>query len=125
MSSNRKLTLIIILGFVIGISLPVPSCEGADATYYHPKFIGRPMANGDLFDTMAWTCAYGNIHVRPFQYPLGKILMVKYGDTKILVTVTDRHGGKTDVDLSFWAFTSLLPAWNGEGRLDVEVEALK
>jgi len=101
--------------------------QAEEATHYAGRFTGRPMANTKPYDPTAFTCAYESIHEQPFKYPLGTIILVTYKNTSIAVELTDRHDGKTDIDLSFEAFLALLgdADWVDQGRLKgVKIEII-
>jgi len=93
----------------------------AKATHYAGSLVGRPMANTKPYNPFKYTCA-------SWDYPLGTLLMVtnKENGREVIVEVTDRHDYKTDIDLSFWAYTELRDwAWNDSGRIDVKIEEVK
>jgi len=74
-----------------------------EATYYSPSLIGQEMANQQPYDALAMTCATSTM------FPLGSFLKVTNMENarSIIVEVTDRHDGLTDLDLSFQAYTTL------------------
>jgi len=117
----------------------ISQCESAEATYYSGELTGNLMANGKPYDPFAYTCASWN-------YPLGTILKVSYkgrsdditagndmlGATytiretrSVIVTVTDRHDYKTDIDLAFIPFVDLVKYWDGQGRIKVTIKEIK
>lgn len=106
----------------VWVLLLLPSISAEECTYYHPDLIGELMANGMPYDAHAFTAAHGSIYEQPFQYELGVILQVEHDDNIVLVEVTDRHGGLTDIDLSFQAFSDLIDDLDGEGRIIVIVK---
>ena len=117
------LILLLMTATALAIEPPVV----VEATHYAGNLAGKPMANTSPYDPTQYTCAYESIHQQPFKYPLGTILKVTYQDVSILVELTDRHGGKTGIDLSFMAFIALLgdEDWIDQGRLKgVVVEVL-
>ena len=80
--------------FVIGIQL---YAERGVASFYHDRFHGRRMANGDLYHKDSFTCAHR-------RYPLGTWLRVtnpKNGKA-VVVQVTDRgpYSKRFTIDLS-------------------------
>ena len=98
--------------------LVMQSCKGEVATRYHPKLEGNLMANSYAFSQLNYTCA-------SWDYPLGAILCVtnKENGRYVIVQNTDRHDYKTDLDLSFIAWTELRDwDWNDSGNMDVMVE---
>lgn len=102
---------------------------GADATVYHRDLIGELMANQKPYDPKLMTCAHGNIHQRPYQYPLGTKLKVSYQYQiglwrSVIVEITDRHGGLTDIDLSFVAFYHLCERHN-DRLIGIRIEEVK
>lgn len=88
------------------------------ASYYNNKFIGRTMANGELFSQHKLICASNN-------YKLGtklKITNIK-NDSSVIVIVSDRTAkGNNRIDLSKKAF-SLLDNIK-EGIINIKIEEL-
>ncbi len=77
---------------------------------------GRRMANGDIFNKHAMTCAASK------KYKMGEVLEVTALKTmkKVNVTVTDRGNFEKDgiaLDLSRGAFKQLFPLEQGLGRV--------
>jgi len=101
---------------------PMSPLMSDDATRYHPDLIGKPMALGERpYDAEKYTCA-------SWDYPLGTFLCVtnKGDGRRVIVRVTDRHDFKTDIDLSFIAYTELRD-WDthDSGHIDVEIEEVE
>ena len=71
--------------------------QTGNASYYHDRFHGRKMANGQLYHRDSMTCAH-------LKYPLGTKLLVRNpaNGHEVVVTVTDRgpYTKKFVVDLS-------------------------
>ena len=109
----KPYTILIIL--IIAI---LHQLNAIEATYYSGELTGRPMANTDPYDPTGYTCA-------SWDYDLGTVLCVRHQDKAVLVTVTDRHDYKTDIDLSWVAFCDLIGDWSGEGRIHVKITELK
>jgi len=103
------------------LSIFANEAECAKATHYAGDLTGLPMAWKELpYDPLAYSCA-------SWDYPLGTILCVqsvKWGKG-VIVTVTDRHDFKTDIDLSFIAFTELAPYWYDQGVEEVIITEIK
>lgn len=127
--------LLILIGISL-IGVYVPSCEPRPAhavetrqglaSWYSAESCEREsgqhrMANGELLDDEAKTCA-------SWDYPFGTILRVWHGSRSVLVECTDRGPAKRLVkkgiviDLSKRAFRELAPL--GKGLIDVEIEKL-
>jgi len=105
-----------ICGFCVGYNL-----DAAKATYYHPDLIGESMANRQPFDTLAYTCA-------SYDYPLGTLLCVTNieNNRSVFVIIADRHDYRTDIDLSFIAYTELRDFdWNDNGKINVTIKEIK
>ncbi len=101
--------------------LCMQSCKAERATWYHPALQGNLMANGHPFDQLRYTCASR-------EYPLGTMLKVTNvtNERSVIVKVTDRHDFKTDIDLSFIAYTDIQDFdWNIEGHIEVRIEEVK
>lgn len=78
-------------------------CITGEATYYHDKYVGRPMANGQPFSQTALTMAC-------WDYPLGTVVRVTYGRRSVVCVVTDRGPARRTghrFDLSREAFRRL------------------
>lgn len=86
----------------------------ASTTYYHHNLKGRIMANGLPFNPDALTCAHPSL-------PFGTQLMVTCGLRSVVVTVTDRTDGRTDLDLSRRAFAELAPLRRGRILTEVRI----
>jgi len=89
------------------------------ASYYGPKYDGRPTASGQLYSHKGYTCA-------SWDYPLGTVLKVTRGKTTISVVSNDRGPAKRlletrQIDLSQAAFAKLAPLTKGLIRVQVEV----
>jgi len=113
-----KLKLLLI---VAAITLIVAVVKGEKCTWYHPRLEGNLMANGHPFDQLRYTCA-------SYAYPIGTMLCVTNvtNNRAVIVEVTDRHDHKTDIDLSFIAYTEVKDFdWNDEGHITVRVEEVK
>lgn len=56
-----------------------------NASYYHNKFHGKRMANGEIYNKDSMTCAH-------LEYPFGTVLKVRnpLNDKTVFVRVTDR-----------------------------------
>jgi rare lipoprotein A len=90
-----------------------------NASFYHNKFNGRRMANGDIFSQKKLTAANNNV-------PLGTWLRVTNLRNKktVIVKVTDRmyYRNKRIVDLSKSAALAL--SFSSSGILPVKIEIL-
>lgn len=88
------------------------------ASHYGGRHHDRKMANGNIFDKNALTCAHNS-------YPFGTKLKVSYQGKSVVVTVTDRGGfnklGRV-IDLSEGAFKKLAPL--SKGVIKVKIEKL-
>ena len=87
------------------------------ASYYGPKFNGRPTASGEIFDMYALTCAHKHM-------PFGTKLRVTNPDNSksVIVTVNDRGPfirGR-DLDLSYGAARKIGLIAKGVGRVKIE-----
>lgn len=87
------------------------------ASYYGPKFNGRPTASGEIFDMHAMTCAHKKM-------PFGTKLRVTNpdNDKSVIVTVNDRGPfirGR-DLDLSFGAAREIGLIAKGVGKVKIE-----
>ena len=73
-----------------------PTLTG-NASYYHDKFHGRRMANGELYNKDSLTCAH-------LEYPFGTVLKVRnpLNNRTVFVRVTDRgpYSRRFAIDLS-------------------------
>ena len=97
-----KLKIGLLLTTLIIILVATKNMQSKEATFYADKYIGRKMANGELFNQEKLTCASND-------YPLGTLLHVEYKGKFTIVTVTDRIGYGTDIDLTKLAFEELAP----------------
>jgi rare lipoprotein A len=89
------------------------------ASYYGPKYDGRPTASGEIYDHRKLTCA-------SWDYPLGTVLKVTRGKTSINVVCNDRGPAKSllstrQLDLSQRSFAMLAPLTKGLILVQVEV----
>lgn len=87
------------------------------ASYYGPKFHGRPTSSGERFDMYAMTCAHKEM---PFGTKLRVTNLDK--DRSVVVTVNDRGPfipGR-DLDLSYGAAREIGLVRKGVGRVKVE-----
>jgi len=87
------------------------------ASYYGPKFNGRPTASGEIFDMYAMTCAHKKM-------PFGTRLRVTNPDNakSVIVTVNDRGPfirGR-DLDLSYGAAKKIGFVAKGVGKVRIE-----
>ena len=98
-----KSKTLVTIGFIILIGLNLcaqrkynPKDKGI-ASYYHDRFHGRRMANGQKYDRDSFTCAH-------LKYPLGTMLKVRnlVNGKECIVKVTDRgpYSRKFIIDLS-------------------------
>ena len=96
MKSTRIALWAIALTLVLGMGFQLHAERGV-ASFYHDKFHGRRMANGDAYHRDSFTCAHR-------RYPLGTWLRVvnpKNGKA-VVVQVTDRgpYSHNFTIDLS-------------------------
>ena len=109
MITRIRTLLLSLLAFGAGVH----SVNGADnptrfgkASYYHAKYIGRLMANGERYDATKYTLA-------TWDYPLNTLVVIEHRGNRIIARVTDRGPAKNLVaagrrfDLSFAAFRAL------------------
>ena len=110
----------IIIGTLVMCSLATQLCtvraERGVASYYHDKFHGRRMSNGERYNKDSFTCA----HLR---YPFGTWLRVsnpKNGKA-VVVKVTDRgpHSKRFTIDLSRAAAEHLEIIRAGWARVEI------
>ncbi|MCF0199624.1 MAG: septal ring lytic transglycosylase RlpA family protein [Bacteroidaceae bacterium] len=91
-------------------------CMKGKASYYHDKFHGRKMANGQVYHRDSFTCAH-------LKYPLGTVLKVRNvrNQKECVVRVTDRgpYSKKYIIDLSRAAARHL--GILGAGWTEVEI----
>jgi rare lipoprotein A len=97
--------------------MPPPGVQYLTASWYGPKFHGRPTASGERFDMYAMTCAHKT-------YKFGTKLRVTNPDNgrSVVVTVNDRGPfvrGR-DLDLSYGAAREIGLVEKGVGRVRVE-----
>ncbi len=111
-------TIICILGFLLGIlwlSVEMKAERGI-ASYYHDKFHGRRMANGEKYNRDSFTCA----HLR---YPFGTFLKVKNirNGKECIVKVTDRgpYSKRFAIDLSKAAARHLDIIYSGHAPVEI------
>jgi rare lipoprotein A len=103
-------------------SLPPPVVQPPESDYviaswYGPKFHGRPTASGERFNMYAMTCAHK-------QFPFGTRLRVTNPDNNrsVIVTVNDRGPfikGR-DLDLSYAAAKEIGLIRKGVGRVRIQ-----
>lgn len=91
------------------------------ATYYGNHYKGRRlMANGEVFNVHAMTCA------APKKFKFGTKLKITNleNNKSVIVKVTDRGGfGGHTIDLTYHAFKKI--ASHRDGRVKVKVQILK
>ncbi|MDA8431524.1 MAG: septal ring lytic transglycosylase RlpA family protein [Nitrospiraceae bacterium] len=97
----------------------LPGSGYATASWYGPKFNGRPTSSGEIFNMYAMTCAHK-------EYPFGTRLRVtNVANSKAaLCTVNDRGpfvDGR-DIDLSYAVAREIGLIGPGTGRVFLEVE---
>lgn len=84
------------------------------ASWYGPRFEGKPTASGEAFDSQKLTAAHRTL-------PMGSILLVEFQGRRVEVRVNDRgpfiHG--RDIDLSQGAATVLGIIGAGVGTVKV------
>jgi rare lipoprotein A len=95
-----------------------PEAGYAIASWYGPKFNGRPTASGETFDMYAYTCAHR-------EYPFGTIVKVTNvsNGKEVECTVNDRGpfvAGR-DIDLSYASAKKIGLIGTGTGRVHLEV----
>lgn len=95
---RKKLTIAIVLACVAAmLTAQHTSPQRGNASFYHDRFQGRTMANGERYHKDSMTCA----HLR---YPLGTYLRVRNltNGKEVVVRVTDRgpYTRKFVIDLS-------------------------
>ena len=96
MRNTRIIILAIACGLLASLSLGMRAERGV-ASYYHDKFHGRRMANGDIYHKDSFTCAHR-------RYALGtwlRVTNVRNGKA-VIVQVTDRgpYSRRFTIDLS-------------------------
>lgn len=94
-----------------------PRSDYVEASWYGPKFNGRPTSSGERFDMYAMTCAHK-------KFPFGTRLRVTNPDNKrsVVVTVNDRGPfipGR-DLDLSYGAAKKIGLVEKGVGKVRIE-----
>jgi len=113
--------LCLISASCVGISkkiyLPPPGGEYVTASWYGPKFHGRPTASGEIFNMYDLTCAHKTM-------PFGTKLRVTNPENgkSVIVTVNDRGPfvrGR-DIDLSYGAARAIGLVEKGVGTVKIE-----
>lgn len=99
-NTRTPLGWLLLLGLMSSFLVPAMWAERGVASYYHNKFHGRKMANGEPYHRDSFTCAHRH-------YPLGTWLRVsnpKNGKA-VIVRVTDRgpYSKRFTIDLSLAA----------------------
>lgn len=88
------------------------SCSNAQATFYHDRFEGRRMANGQVFRQSSDSAASATI-------PLGSRVLVRRGTQSTWVTVRDRMPTRGVIDLTTSRFRQIGNL--SEGRIQVQI----
>jgi rare lipoprotein A len=83
----------------------------AKATVYHPWYIGRRTACGEVYKDTAISAAHPH-------FPCGTKLLIRHGDREVPVRVNDRCA--CSIDLSSAAAKSLGVPTNGIGRVTIQ-----
>ncbi|MCB2212015.1 septal ring lytic transglycosylase RlpA family protein [bacterium] len=88
------------------------------ASYYGPKFVGRPTANGEIFDPRQMTCAHRTL---PFNTML-RVTLISSGKS-VVVRVNDRGPYAKDriIDLSEAAAEKIGLKAVGVGYVQAEI----
>jgi rare lipoprotein A len=93
-----------------------PDTDVVTASWYGPKFHGRPTASGEKFNMYAFTCAHK-------KFPFGTRLRVNYLKTGKTVTVTVNDRGPfirgRDLDLSYAAAKEIGLIAQGVGKVKI------
>jgi len=94
-----------------------PKTDYVTASWYGPKFHGRPTASGERFNMYSMTCAHK-------EFPFGTRLRVTYlkNNRSVVVTVNDRGpfiSGR-DLDLSYAAAKEIGLIGPGVGRVKIQ-----
>ena len=97
--------------------VPAPGGDYVNASWYGPKFHGRPTASGERYDMYGMTCAHKTLK-------FGTKLRVTNPDNNksVIVTVNDRGPfvrGR-DLDLSYGAAREIGLTGKGVGRVKIE-----
>lgn len=96
MKSTKIIIWVSVLLSILGLCNSVQAERGV-ASFYHDKFHGRPMANGEKYHRDSFTCAHR-------RYPLGTWLRVSNpkNNKAVIVQVTDRgpFSKRFTIDLS-------------------------
>lgn len=96
MKNTKIIILAIVLLNILGVCNRIRAERGV-ASYYHDKFHGRRMANGEVYHRDSFTCAHR-------RYPLGTWLRVSNpkNNKSVIVQVTDRgpFSKRLTIDLS-------------------------
>lgn len=96
----------------------VPPVQTGIASYYHPKFQGRPTASGEPYDQNKMTAAHNRL-------PMGTMVRVTNLRNKrsVVVRINDRlhHRNTRLIDLSRAAAAKLGYVARGLARVKVEV----
>jgi rare lipoprotein A len=89
-----------------------------EASYYGPKFHGRPTTSGEIFNMHAMTAAHKIL-------PLGSVVQVTHleNNRSVIVRINDRGPfvGDRIIDLSFGAAQELLMVEEGVARVRIDV----
>jgi rare lipoprotein A len=114
---SLRLLAVPVLAALIGLApplLPQASAAMVSGSYYHSKFVGRPMACGGRYSHEAYTAASNH-------HPCNTRLLVRRGNRSVMVRVTDRCG-RCGIDLSEAAARDL--GMKQVGRASVHVTVL-
>lgn len=103
--------------YVPGRVIQPPKTDYVTASWYGPKFHGRPTASGERFNMYAMTCAHK-------EFPFGTRLRVTHlrNNKSVVVTVNDRGPfipGR-DLDLSYAAAKEIGLIKQGVGRVRIQ-----
>ena len=120
MKDKKMLKTIILTGAVVCL-LIANKPKMLTASYYGPRYDGRPTASGQLYSHKGYTCA-------SWDYPLGTKLRVSRGNKSVTVICNDRGPAKRllstrQLDLSQSSFQKLAPLQ--KGLILVKVEVIK
>jgi len=93
-----------------------------NASWYGPRYDGRPTSSGQIFDHRKLTCA-------SWDYPLGTKLRLRHGPRFVVVEVNDRGPAKhllgtRQIDLSLGAYRRLADPASGIIK-NVEITVIK
>ncbi len=103
-----------LLAAAAGMMLPLaPPASAAmvSGSFYHTKFVGRPMACGGTYDHEEYTAATN-------RHPCNARLLVQRGGRSVVVRVTDRCG-RCGIDLSRSAAEEIGLRRSGRAPVDV------